>query len=207
MRPDTPLWMLTGAAAWGVLTRLLREQTTFKRRSIDEVADLLRKPDHQLIRELLDEAEDRRIRFPVLGRGHRRREQRARLDKLREQYCRFYHNCVINYQWADTEWYDMVYHRLEEEYGPELRAKIQELRRAALEFRTAMRLVLAKIWFLSLIHFDTIRLLPIPSVAALARSGSIDILRAYQRVKEAAIVLAGVHGEAAEHAEEIGALM
>jgi hypothetical protein len=30
MRPDTPLWMLTGAAAWGLLTRLLREQTTFK---------------------------------------------------------------------------------------------------------------------------------------------------------------------------------
>jgi hypothetical protein len=207
MRPDTPLWMMAGAAAWNLLARLLREQTTFKRRSIDEVADLLRKPDQQLIRELLDAGEDHRIRFPGLGRGDRRREQRARLDKLREQYCRFHHNSIIVYQWADTEWYDMVHHRLKEEYGPELRAKIHELRRAALEFRTAMRLVLARIWFLSIIHFDTIRLLPIPSVAALARNGSTDILRTYQRVREAAVVLAGVYGDAGEYADEIGGLM
>ena len=207
MSADSSLWMLAGAAGWSILKKLLNNQTHFKRRTIDEVADLLRKPDEDQLKALLDLEEDSRLR--LLGRRNYspRREQRARLDKLREQYYRLDHNGLIVYQWADTEWYDLNQHQLEESYGPELCAKIKELRSAALEFRVAIRVALAKIWLLSLIHFDKISFIPIPSVAALGRTGKIDLVNAYQKVKQAAVNLASVYGEENEFANEISAAM
>lgn len=202
MTPNIPFWTVTGAAGWSILSKLVSSQATFKRRIVDEVADLLRKPDHDLLRDLLDVAEDRSLRHPALGHPDRR-EQRVRLDKLREQYYRLIHNSTIVYQWGDTEWRDMIYHGLKESYGPELIRKIKELRLAAIEFRATMRITMAKISFLSIIHFDAIPFMHVPSVAALGRTGHIDILKAYQRVKNAALVLAAVHGDGQEYVVEI----
>lgn len=202
---SAPLLMLVGAVGWSILAKLLDEGTRFKRRSIDEVADMMRKPDEEQLQDLLDRVEDLRLRFPLFA--NYRRDQRVRLDKLREQYYRLDHNSTIVYQWADTEWRDMVRHRLQESYEPELIGKIKEARLAGIKFHITMRFVLAEIWFLSLIHFDVLSFIPIPSVAALARSGGTDIRNAYQRVKDAAVVLAAVHGEEREFANEIEAAM
>ena|SRR5215469_8014884 len=202
---SAPSLILAGAAGWSIVAKLLDEQTRFKRRTIEEVADLMRKPDEKQLRDLLDPEEDRRLRFPLFGSY--RRDQRVRLDKLREQYYRLHHNSTIAFQWADTEWRDMVRHRLQKSYGPELIAKIKELRHASIEFRIAARFVLARIWFLGLIHFDVVPFIPMPSVAALAQTGGINILAAYQRVKDAAVILAAVYGDEREFANEIEAVM
>lgn len=205
MSLSTPLLILAGAAGWGILSKLLDEQTRFKRRVVDEVAALLRKPDREQLQELLDPEQER----PVLSCGHspERRERRSRLDRLREQYSRLEHNARIVQQWADTEWDDLVRHNLQESYGPELCAAIRELLVASTEFRVAVRVALARIWLLSFLRFDRVSFVPAPSVAALARTGSFDILKAYRKVKDAALSLASNYGEDNEFADEIGAVM
>lgn len=202
--------VLAGAAGWGILTRVLDHQAQFKRRVIDEVDALLRRPDEEQLRELLDaEEEDQGRSYSFLSRaGYAyRREQRSRLDRLQEQYRRLDHNSKIIFQWADTEWYEIVHRGLHESYGPELCAKIKEVRLAAIELRGAMRIALARMWLLGLLHFDEVRFMPVPSVAALARSGSIGILEVYRRVKESALVLAATYGDNNEYADEIAAAM
>jgi len=210
MTLDTILLILGGAAGWGILSKLLDDRAQFKRRIVDEVAPLLRRPDEEQLRELLDLQGDRpspSSSFVSSGDRPDRREQRARLDALQEQYSRLSHNSRIVFQWADTEWYDVIHYRLQESYGPELCAKSKEARLAALEFRWAIRVALARIWLLGLLNFDALRFVPVPSIAALARTGSIDILKTYELVKRAALALAAVYGDSNEYADAIAALM
>lgn len=203
MNLQTFFLMLAGAVVSNVLRLFLNHRTRFRWRSIDEVAPFLYKPDLEQLAQALDPQEDRRMRFPILG--DYRRDLRVNLEIVRREYRILHSNALVGYQWADTEWHDMLKHKLD--YPPDLREKIQELRREGIRFLFAMGLMLAKIWLLTLFPFENWKFLPLPSVAALARIGRFDLRAAYQRVKDATIALATFHGDGTEFADEIQSRM
>ncbi|MBZ5524241.1 MAG: hypothetical protein LAP21_18555 [Acidobacteriia bacterium] len=114
------------------------------------------------------------------------RELRAELDRLQEQYRRLYHNSLINKEWADTEWYDMLRDPEGELEG--LRERLAPLERATAECCDSLRAALALIGLWTLIHFlqlDRVKFLSIPQPAALRRVRGTEILESYQRLKAA----------------------
>jgi len=193
------LIMLAEAVGLAALYLLLQRLSRFSKRTWDEVPEFLRQVNHAAIEKLFD----RRQEAEALAFGNARRAMRGRLDLAREYVQCLYHNATIVYQWGETEWSDMVHHQLE--YEAETRDRILALHRESITFRVAARVALAKIWFWSILNFDRLALLPRPSVAALRRPGSVDLLQAYQRVKAAAADLASVYGE--EQSAEIMELM
>lgn len=195
--------MLAGAVISNVLRLLLNRRTQFRWRSIDEVAPFLYQPDLEQLDQALDPQEDRRMRSARIG--NYRRHLRVNLEIVRREYRILGSNALIGYQWGDTEWRDMIKHKLD--YTPDLQEKIQDLRREGLHFLLAMGFMLARMWLLTLPPFEEWKFLPVPSAAALARIGRIDIREAYQRVKDATIALAAFYGDGTEFADEIGSRM
>lgn len=193
------LIMLAEAVGLATLYSLLKRLAWFTKRTWDEVPEFLRHLDHESVEKLFDAQEEQE----VLLFSNFRRTLRARLALSREYLKRMQHNATIVYQWAETEWSDMVRHGLE--YDDETRSRILALHRECITFLVAVRVALIKMWFWSILHFDKITILPAPSVAGMRRPGSVDLMAAYQQVKEAAAGLAGVYGE--EQVEEIKALM
>lgn len=203
MAKDTLVWIIIlEAVILGVLRILLHQRTLFKERTWDEVPELLRRLDGADVSKLFDM--DAELDARMLRHSHRaRRALRVRLDMAREYLRRMQHNALIIFQWADTEWSDMVRHGLS--YDEETREKILTLRRETVVFRIAVMVVLGEIWLWSLLHFDKYLLLPIPRVGSLRRAGGIDILETYRKMKEAAAALALIYGE--ESFVEINNLM
>jgi hypothetical protein len=193
------LIMLAEAVGLVTLYSLLKRLAWFTKRTWDEVPEFLRHLDHESVEKLFDIQEE----LEVLTFSNFRRAARARLALSREYLKRMQHNAIIVYQWAETEWSDMVRHRLE--YDEETRGRILAVHRECITFLVAARIALVKMWFWSILHFDKLTILPVPSVAAMRRPGSVDLVAAYQQVKEAAAGLAGVYGE--EQVEEIRTLM
>jgi hypothetical protein len=176
---------------------LLRRQTRFRWRTIDEVGDFMRKPDDGQLAELLRAQED--VPLEDLMRHlfmlRDRRQRRAQLERLKEQYQLRYHNSLINKDWGSTEWYDMLKHA-DEGYDASTSAKIQELRESATESCAALRLALIVIGFWSLVHFlqlDRLRFLSIPEPAALRNIRGRDMEAAYQRLKDAIAAMGTIY--------------
>ncbi|MBZ5526138.1 MAG: hypothetical protein LAP21_28290, partial [Acidobacteriia bacterium] len=97
------LWMLVGGVLFVSLILFLQRQMRFSKRTIEEVADLMRKPDLELLESLFrPRGEDLQHLMRDLFFLRDRRELRAELDRLQEQYRRLYHNSLINKEWADT---------------------------------------------------------------------------------------------------------
>jgi hypothetical protein len=193
------LIMLAEAVGLVTLYSLLRRLAWFTKRTWDEVPEFLRHLDHESMLKLFDAQEE----WEVLTFSNSRRTMRARLALSREYLKRMLHNATIVYQWAETEWSDMVRHALE--YDDETRARILAVHRECITFMVAARFALIRMWFWSILHFDKLTILPVPSVAGMRKPGSLDLVAAYLLVKEAAAGLAGVYGE--EQVEEIRSLM
>jgi hypothetical protein len=192
-------WMCLGGMLSIAVFYVLRHQTRFRWRTIDEVGDFMRKPDDGQLAELFRTQED----VPLEELMHHlfmlrdRRQRRAQLERLREQYQLRYHNSLVNKDWGSTEWYDMLQHA-DEGYDASTSAKIQELRESATECCAALRFALIVIGFWSLVHFlqlDRLKYLSIPEPAALRIIRGIDIESAYQRLKDAIAAMATIYTE------------
>jgi hypothetical protein len=58
-------------------------------------------------------------------------------------------------------------------------------------FRIAAHVVLAKIWLLGLLqNLEALHLAPVPKIAPLRRTGSVNLLEIYAHLKDAAAILA-----------------
>jgi hypothetical protein len=193
------LIMLAEAIALVSLYCLLRRLSWFTKRTWDEVPEFLRQLDLHAIETLFDPE----VEKEVLYSGNHRRMQRARLALAREYLKRMQHNATIVYQWAETEWSDMEKHGLE--YEPDVQARILALHREATSFLVLVRFALARTWFWSILHFDKLVLLPLPSIAALRQPGAVDLITAYSQTKEAAVAMAEIYGD--EQAHEIRMFM
>ena len=196
------LWMLAGGFLVSAGALWLHSRTRFTERTWDEVPDFLRPMDPEILRRLFDPNAETRILLYQRQPG-RRRAQRVRLELAREYAGRMFHNTRVVYEWSRTEWIDMVRHGLD--YDDEVREKILALRKTCILFGMAARVVLVRMWLWSLLGFERWRLLPLPRVAGLRKTGSVDLLEAYERVKAAALDLALVYGE--EKNQELKALM
>lgn len=146
----------------------------------DEYYALLRQFDWEEAKLLFDnEEEDRRKAKddPWLFRH----EQRRRLEIAVELVSRALHNNRLSHQWVGTEWRDMMKHHLA--YDPEVVEAMRRVRRKTRQFRRMALYDLAYMRFLSLLHFDDWRFMPVPSVVARRKVFNDDILQAYQRVQ------------------------
>lgn len=193
------LLMLAEAIGLTALYCLLKRLSQFTKRTWDDVPEFLRQINHTAVCRLFDGADEKES----LAFGNSRRALRCRLDLAREYVRSLQHNVTIVYQWGETEWQDMVRYRLE--YDEDTRERILALHREAITFLVAARVALVKMWIWSVLQFEKWPVLPLSSVARLRAPGSVDLLAAYQKVKDAAAALASVYGE--EHSEEIGHLM
>jgi hypothetical protein len=192
-------WMCLGGVLSLAVFYALRQQTRFRWRTIDEVGDFMRKPDDGQLAELLRAQED--VPLEDLMRHlfmlRDRRQRRAQLERLKEQYQLRHHNSLVNKDWGNTEWYDMLAHA-DEGYDASTSAKIQELREAATECCAVLRLALIVIGFWSLVHFlqlDRLRFLSIPEPAALRNIRGTNIEAAYQRLKDAIAAMGTIYTE------------
>lgn len=174
------------------VVKLLYHLTLFKERTIDEVIGYLRRIDWQELKLLFDAEEEEKLRGFWLPRNFRR-TQRARLDQAREFLRCMYHNCLLLFQWSNTERKDKRKHHLQ--YEPELTASISNLVSITRRFCWIAFVIRFKIIFLSLLNFDKLPFLPIPSVVALRTVRNTDLIELYEAVKKAAAALASVYGE------------
>src|SRR5215467_4606515 len=173
------LIMFAEAIGLAAVYFLLKRLSQFTRRTWDDVPEFLRQVRFESVEKLFDADEERE----ALAFGNSRRALRCRLDLAREYLHNLQHNVMIVHQWGETEWLDMVRHRLE--YDEETRERILTLHREAVTFLVAVRVGLAKMWLWSVLQFDKWPVLPLASVAGLRRPGSVDLLQAYQRAKDA----------------------
>ena len=190
--------VLTCLALCG-LYALFHYSRLFKDRTLDEVIGYLRKVDWPEANRLFDVYEEEKL-MGFWTRRDFRRSQRARLDRAAEFLECMYHNNRIFLQWGSTEHKDMLHHHLQ--YEPETLESIVQLVKTARRFRRIALVTMFRIGFLSLLHFDKLHFLPIPSIAALRKVGGADLLQSFEAVRDAAAKLAGTaYGE--EYAEEI----
>jgi hypothetical protein len=193
--------ILTGLGLGGAYA-ILHHSTLFKERTLDEVVGYLRKLDWEEVSKLFDTHEEEKL-MGFWTRREFRRTQRARLDLASEFLERMYHDNRIFFQWGSTEYKDMRRHHLQ--YEPETLKNIRQLVRATKEFRRIALIVIFKVKFLSLLNFEKLRFLPVPSVAALRTVWNGDLLQAYEAVVKAAAAMASVYGE--EYGQEIMAII
>ena len=193
------LWSAIGVT---LLYSGLRSLTVFRDRTIDEVIGYLRQIDWQELKMLFDPEEEEKLRGFWLPRNFRR-TQRARLDQAREFLVCMCYNCLLLFQWSNTERKDKRRHHLQ--YEPELTASILNLVSITKRFRRIGFVIRFKIALLSLMNFDKLAFLPIPSVVALRTVRDTDLIELYEAVKKAATALASVYGE--ESVQQIMATM
>lgn len=193
------LWSAIGVT---LLYSGLRSLTVFRDRTIDEVIGYLRQIDWQELKMLFDPEEEEKLRGFWLPRNFRR-TQRARLDQAHEFLVCMCYNCLLLFQWSNTERKDKRRHHLQ--YEPELTASILNLVSITKRFRRIGFVIRFKITLLSLVNFDKLAFLPIPSVVALRTVRDTDLIELYEAVKKAATALASVYGE--ESVQQIMATM
>jgi hypothetical protein len=186
----TPLWWgvaggtLTGALGAALVRKYWNESVRFKALTLDGVMTCWQRPDEALIQRLLD-PDDREAQFIARKIGNYRHNQRSRLNDLREHYDRTYHNGLLLKHWGDTIWFDIFDCHLE--CDDEVLEYLTELRAKATEFCRASQLARRRIWYWSLIPFDRITVIPIPSLTKLRESQGLDLPSAYEALKTIAI--------------------
>jgi hypothetical protein len=190
------LLMSAGAAGYRLISSGLDRASRFKERTLEEVFDFVLPLSNQDAETLFDPKEEEQVAHFWQTKELYREEQRRRLGRAQTYILRRRHNALIVEQWANTEWSDMRQHSLQDEVGPDLIEAILAVQQAAVAFRMAATVVLAKISFWNLLLLmDKWRLLPVPSVAGLRKTGSVDLLLSYRAVREAALALAHFYGE------------
>lgn len=174
---------MAGAVTAVLLMGILRHYARFRWRTIDDVPDAMRQPDYALLDELT--LSPVAIEQALLTAS--RRQRRAELDKLEEQYARCYHNSRINKDWANTEFQDMLmFERRGEPYDPQTQPPIRELLAAATESCRDLLMVLTLIRFWTLVHalqLDRLEPFSLPATADLRTFDDRDILDSYRRLK------------------------
>ena len=193
--------IVTGLSLGGAYA-ILHHSTLFKERTLDEVIGYLRKLDWEEVTRLFDMNEEEKL-MGFWTRREFRRTQRARLDLASEFLGRMYHDNRIFFQWGSTEYKDMRRHHLQ--YEPETLESIRQLVRATKQFRRIALVAIFKVKLLSLLNFEKLRFLSVPSVAALRTVWNADLLQTYESVVKAAARLASVYGE--EFEQEIMATL
>lgn len=184
--------VLWAAFALIVVYAGLYRLTVFRDRTIDEVIGFLRRIDWQELRLLFDHEEEEKLKGFWTRRNYRR-VQRARLDQACEFLRCMCHNCFLLFLWSNTERKDKKKHHLE--YDPQLTRDILDLVEITKRFRRVGFWIRCKVAFFSLLNFDKLVFLPIPSVVALRTVGDTDLIELYAAVKKAAGALASVYGE------------
>jgi len=182
----------------GIAYAFLHHSALFKERTLGEVVGYLRKLDWEEVKRLFDRDEEERV-IGFWTRGDFRRAQRARLDLAGEFLERMYYDNRVLFQWGNTELKDMRKHRLD--YEAETLDDILELVRTTKRFRRVAWVALWKVRLLSLLNFEKLRFIPVPSVAGLRMMGHTNLLKTFEAVIEAGAKLAMVYGE--DFAEEI----
>lgn len=107
------LLLILGSSAFSItLILLLNHLSHLRHRAVDEVGDCHVQPDHELIQELYNPANERTI-------YRSRAQQRRRMEKLRQQLALKRSNAQVDMQWSNTEWHDMIGGAIEV-YGPDV---------------------------------------------------------------------------------------
>jgi hypothetical protein len=190
------LLMSAGAVGYRLISLGLDRASRFKERTLEEVFDFVYPLSNQDAETLFSPQEEEQVAQFWQTKELYREEQRRRLGRAQDYIVRRRHNALIIEQWANTEWSDMRKNRLQDEAGPDLIKAILDVQQAAVAFRLAASIVLAKISFWNLVRLiDKWRLLPPPKVAGLRKTGRVDLLTGYQAVRETALALASFYGE------------
>jgi hypothetical protein len=190
MKPE--IWVVMTVAGLGITCAVLRSLTVFRDRTIDEVIGYLRSIDWDELRQLFDHEQEEKIRGFWISPNFRR-TQRARLDQAREFLARMCYNCLLLFQWSNTEQKDKRKHHLE--YEPAVTSSIRLLVQVTRRFYWISFWIRVKIFFLSLLNFDKLTFLPIPSVVALRTVRNTDLIELYAVVKKAVEGMASVYSE------------
>ena len=169
------------------LAFVLRSWTRLKKRTWDEYYPNLRQFDWQEARILFDHEEEDRLR-DLRDPLQFRRDQRARLDLAVELLVRAYHDNRLSHEWVNTEWCDMIQYHLE--YDFEQVEAMKLLRKETRSFKWIALFDLGHMWLLSLLHFERLRFMPVPSVVARRKVFGKDILQSYELVRQAAANMA-----------------
>jgi hypothetical protein len=148
-----------------------------------EMPLFLRRVDLQLLEELLDPAEEAKLRRQMSARAFRR-VQRGRILAAREQIRRVAHNARIFLRWANEE-YKQLAAKNRGDFDDGDRLVLQVIHHAA-EAERAAFVVLAKVlvWRLTLVHLWP--MLPSPSLYDLREALGRDLLQRYEVLTAAA---------------------
>lgn len=128
-----------------------------------------------------------------------RRDQRIRMETLRDRLLRMLHNATIQRDWVKTHLADS--RKVGCTYDEEMDA-ILNLDKAASRFLFCVRIILCRMWLWRVIAFESRAYLPIPGIGGLKAAWNIDILEAYGELKKAAFAM-GEICSGPEGAEEI----
>ncbi|HEX7289471.1 MAG TPA: hypothetical protein VF532_25025 [Candidatus Angelobacter sp.] len=148
-----------------------------------ELPLFLRRVDLQLLEELLDPAEEAKLRRQMSARAFRR-AQRGRILAAREQIRRIAHNARIFLKWGNEEYKQLAQkNRGDFDDGNHM---VLAVIRSAAEVERAALLVLAKVllWRLTLVHLWT--MLPSPSLYDLREAMGGDLLQRYEMLTASA---------------------
>lgn len=200
------LWSVAAGAVIAVAVAIiLNDLSQFKERTIDEVPDFIRPEGEQITEMLFDPHADEGLRLTRVPANFRRK-QRTRLDLAGKYYRSRNHRVQVVLQWGNTEWHDIHFYQTHDEYTEEALKNLQILRRKGKLFNRSVLLLRVKIGALRiLMRLDRFRFLPTPGIAALRRMGSVDMVKLYLEVKEAAVVFARTYGE--DISEELASLL
>jgi hypothetical protein len=205
------LSFFAGAGTAISLYSVLHRYARFRWRTIDDVAEVMRPPDYGLLDDLSLSAETLAIErwTEYLALTGSRRQRRAKLDKLAEQYERCYHNSRVNKDWAGTEWHDMLMlQRQGSEYDANSRLRIRELLEAATQACWDLRIILILIQCWGLLHtlqLDRLDFFSLPETAEVRNLPGRDVLQSYERLKLAIAGMATIYPE--ENCQDILARM
>lgn len=193
------LWLPLQAAALLVIYILLKQSAQFKSRTIDEVIPFLRKINHEQVRELFSPAKEEEL-FRFIFTSYRiRRTRRARLDQARECLLLMLHNTRILQQWANPEY--RCARREPHAYKRQTRQRINALCQSSMLFYHCASITVAEINFWMIVSSIPGLPLSIPGAARFRDFGQLDLLAAYEKVRDAAAEFALVFGE--EYSQEI----
>ena len=198
--------MLSHFLLWVILTPVvvlagilfLNRRARFRERTIADLTPFFHKIDWEMVNEIFD---PEREAIALYHSGNPRRERRRRMELVREYLRRMGKNSLVVLQVAHTEHACMT--KWPDSYNALQTARINNLRQAATLFYDCSQCVLAEIWFWMLVSSFRWLHISVPSAARLRYFGTLDLLKAYEQVREAAVEYGRIFGE--EAAEEIRA--
>lgn len=193
------VWVFLVFVFTGAFYGLLKRYSRFRSRTLDEVIPLLRRIDHEQVSEFFSPIREEEILRFIRNPYRLRRTRRARLDQAREHLRCMVHNTRIVLEWGDPEY--RCARREPEAFSRQTRQRIATLCQSCMLFYNCAAITMVEINFWMII--SSIPGLPvrIPGAAGFRQFGHLDLLAAYEQVRNAAAELALVFGE--EHAEAI----